>query len=43
MPTLDFRGKQHICAHHLTGPHRPLLTAHYGIAMGLTDQRPFRH
>lgn len=43
MPTLDFRGKQHIYAHHLTVPNRPLLIAHYGIAMGLTDQRLFRH
>ena len=25
MPTLDFKGKQHIYAHHLTVPHRPLL------------------
>ena len=25
MPTLDFRGKQHIYAHHLTVPHRPLV------------------
>ena len=25
MPTLDFRGKQHIYAHHLTVPHRPLI------------------
>lgn len=43
MPTLDFRGKQHIYAHHLTVPNRPLLTAHYGIAMGLTGHRLFRH
>ncbi len=25
MPTLDFKGKQHIYAHHLTVPYRPLL------------------
>ena len=25
MPTLDFKGKQHIYAHHLTIPHRPLI------------------
>ena len=25
MPTLDFKGKQHIYAHHLTVPHRPLV------------------
>ena len=25
MPTLDFKGKQHIYAHHLTGPYRPLV------------------
>ncbi len=25
MPTLDFKGKQHIYAHHLSVPHRPLL------------------
>ena len=25
MPTLDFRGKQHIYAHHLTVPYRPLV------------------
>lgn len=25
MPTLDFKGKQHIYAHHLTVPHRPLI------------------
>ena len=43
MPTLDFRGKQHIYAHHLTVPHRPLIAAHYGIVMGLTGQRLFRH
>ena len=24
MPTLDFKGKQHIYAHHLTVPYRPL-------------------
>ena len=23
MPTLDFKGKQHIYAHHLTVPYRP--------------------
>ena len=28
MPTLDFRGKQHIYAHHLSVPHRPLLPDH---------------
>ena len=26
MPTLDFKGKQHIYAHHLTVPYRPLVT-----------------
>ena len=25
MPTLDFKGKQHIYAHHLTVPYRPLV------------------
>ena len=25
MPVLDFKGKQHIYAHHLTVPYRPLL------------------
>lgn len=25
MPTLEFKGKQHIYAHHLTVPHRPLI------------------
>ena len=25
MPTLEFKGKQHIYAHHLTVPHRPLV------------------
>ena len=25
MPTLDFKGKQHVYAHHLTVPHRPLI------------------
>ena len=25
MPTLDFKGKQHIYAHHLTVPYRPLI------------------
>ncbi|MCY4109267.1 MAG: hypothetical protein OXG11_09585 [Chloroflexi bacterium] len=25
MPTLDFKGKQYIYAHHLTVPYRPLL------------------
>ena len=24
MPTLEFKGKQHIYAHHLTVPYRPL-------------------
>ena len=24
MPTLDFKGKQHIYSHHLTVPYRPL-------------------
>ena len=24
MPTLDFKGKQHIYAHHLTVPYRPI-------------------
>ena len=45
MPTLDFRGKQHIYAHHLTVPHRPLIVDadHYSIAMGLTVHRLFRH
>ena len=28
MPTLDFKGKQHIYAHHLSVPHRPLLPDH---------------
>ena len=27
MPTLDFKGKQHIYAHHLTVPYRPLVPA----------------
>lgn len=26
MPTLEFKGKQHIYAHHLTVPYRPLKT-----------------
>ena len=26
MPTLEFKGKQHIYAHHLTVPYRPLVT-----------------
>ena len=26
MPRLDFRGKPHIYAHHLTVPYRPLVT-----------------
>ena len=26
MPTLDFKGKSHIYAHHLTVPYRPLLS-----------------
>ena len=26
MPTLDFKGKQHIYAHHLTVPYRPIET-----------------
>ena len=25
MPTLDFKGKQHIYAHHLTVPYRPIV------------------
>ena len=25
MPTLDFKGKQHIYAHHLAVPYRPLI------------------
>ena len=25
MPTLDFKGKQHIYAHHLSVPYRPLV------------------
>ena len=25
MPTLEFKGKQHIYAHHLTVPYRPLI------------------
>ena len=25
MPTLDFKGKQHVYAHHLTVPYRPLI------------------
>ena len=25
MPTLDFKGKQHIYAHHLAVPYRPLV------------------
>ena len=25
MPTLEFKGKQHIYAHHLTVPYRPLV------------------
>lgn len=25
MPTLDFKGKRHIYAHHLTVPYRPLV------------------
>ena len=28
MPTLDFKGKQHIYAHHLTVPYRPLVPDH---------------
>ncbi|MCY3627178.1 MAG: site-specific DNA-methyltransferase [Gammaproteobacteria bacterium] len=28
MPTLEFKGKQHIYAHHLTVPHRPLIPNH---------------
>ena len=27
MPTLDFKGKQHVYAHHLTVPYRPLVAA----------------
>ncbi len=27
MPTLDFKGKQHIYAHHLAVPYRPLISA----------------
>ena len=26
MPTLEFKGKQHIYAHHLTVPYRPLVS-----------------
>ena len=29
MPTLDFKGKQHIYAHHLTVPYRPLVPDKY--------------
>ena len=25
MPTLEFKGKQHVYAHHLTVPYRPLV------------------
>ena len=30
MPTLDFKGKQHIYAHHLTVPYRPLVPVSAG-------------
>ncbi len=26
MPTIDFKGKQHVYAHHLTVPYRPLVS-----------------
>ncbi len=30
MPTLDFKGKRHIYAHHLTVPYRPLAVVFTG-------------
>ena len=40
MPTLEFKGKQHIYAHHLTVPHRPLIVnleqSHLKILIGST-------
>ena len=51
MPTLDFKGKNHIYAHHLTVPHRPLeldesrslLLADYNSDTPLTDQNLIIH
>ena len=50
MPTLEFKGKSHIYAHHLTAPYRPLqvdparsMTAEGQTAAALTDQNLIIH
>jgi len=42
MPTLEFKGKQHIYAHHLTVPYRPLETDE-SLSYHLTTISQTRH
>ena len=39
MPTLDFKGKQHIYAHHLAVPYRPLVADPSRSAPATADAR----
>ena len=40
MPTLNFKGKQHIYAHHLTVPYRPLVPDPAKSVLSVTHPPP---